>query len=418
MRRVCLFLFILAGLLAAQPARSQPPLSLRFMSQRTQLDRYLGSAKVGQIAGQDFKLFVDNQQRVRLLALEIENFDNDVPDDVGLELPEKRRNIGVCLPLTNHFTLRYVHNFFEYNISDDFTTEGYYPCFDDTTNRVAVGFEEDNERSLLAYGYARRQLGAWQLYAAGSQERYDKGMRQIERVVNERFGLATCGGLDAWQLFASSTFNFDTERTTWSAGLAHPVPMGSHQPGLYASWRMKPEATFALAMFTFGTAAFPQGMTTDLFASSEVSTLHTSRIVRGRDFDVMGGSSSGYKIQEMGALTGYFTYVDTKVSETASVRELEATLYSTLPWHAAVLADPFIGLSHAESRDLIYNPCRRGMDDPGQAWNTVLLGGKLKVLDRPDPRGARKVGYLKLESKLRFNRYGFNGLSLEGTFWL
>ncbi len=418
MRRTSLYFFILTCLFAAQPARSQEPLSLRFMSQRTQLDRYLGQDAVGQISGQDIKLFVDNSRRTRLLALEIENYNNDVPDSIGLELPEKRRNIGVCLPLTNHFTFRYVHNSYEYNISDDFTTEGYYPCFDDTTNRIMLGFEEDNERSFLAYGYGRQQLGHWQLYTAASQERYDKGMRQKERVINERLGFATSRLVSGLQLFASGTYNFGTERPTWSAGLARPVPMGSTQPGFYVSGRYKPEATFVLAMFTIGTKAFPQEMVADQFTSSMVSTMHTSRIVRGRDFDVMGGSSSGYKIQEMSDVAGYLTLVDTEVTETASVRELEAALYGTLSWCIARLANPFIGFAHSESRDLIYNPMLHGMDDPGQSWNTVMLGGKINVLARPDPRGTRKAGYLKLESKLRFNRHGFNGLSLEGTFWL
>ena len=71
MRRTSLYFFILTCLFAAQPARSQEPLSLRFMSQRTQLDRYLGQDAVGQISGQDIKLFVDNSRRTRLLALEI-----------------------------------------------------------------------------------------------------------------------------------------------------------------------------------------------------------------------------------------------------------------------------------------------------------------------------------------------------------
>ncbi|MFA5107281.1 MAG: hypothetical protein WC497_03065 [Patescibacteria group bacterium] len=418
MRRISPYLFILTCLFAAQPARSQEPLSLRFMSQHTQLDRYLGTTGVGQITGQDIKLFVDNPRRTRLLALEIENFDNDVPDSIGLELPEKRRNIGVCLPLTNHFALRYVHNSYEYNISNDFTTEGYYPCYDDTTNKIMLGFEEDNERSFLAYGYGRRQLGAWQLYLAASQERYDKGMRQKERVVNERLGLAACNNLAGLQLFASSTYNFETEQPTWSAGLARPVPMGSRQPGLYVSGRLKPEATFVLAMFTLGTKAFSQEMTTDLLASSEVSTMHTSRIIRGRDFDVAGGSSSGYKVQEMSDVAGYLTLVDTEVTKTASVRELEAALYGTLSWCIGRLTNPFIGFAHSESRDLVYDPVLHRMDDPGQSWNTVLLGGKIDVLSRPDPRGARKTGYLKLESKLRFSRHGFDGLCLEGTFWL
>lgn len=425
---------------ARAPAEDGQPYLYRFKAEQGRHDRFVGDHEVGSIGQRRFELDIDDFYHTRLLALEYQKFDNDVPDSAGLELEDEKFAFGADWPVGKHCDLKVAANVFAYPenpyvnpTGEDYWAWGVYPTYHPDGFALATGVERDQARTFLSYGYLKRPWRSGNVSLGASREETFEGHMTPTRVVAKRFGgnaiLASQHGL----LCFGSTYNSDTERFTWLGGLArlstlddrntpHDEAAGMN-PGAILIGRFKPEAKYGLAIVGLWKSAVNARSCPGMMEAFYRGTFNTTRVVRNRDFGTPG-VSSGYDTQDFGRIALAVTAMDITVGSTAHLRDAEVDLYGTLPGRFGPVHDPYLGVWRGRSTDLLYDPSAHRLNAVRQDYVVVVLGTKFVVRSPAtydnDPRGRshgrKQSGYLRLEALTRFDET-FQGVTVTGTYW-
>ncbi|MFA6197819.1 MAG: hypothetical protein WC734_01520 [Patescibacteria group bacterium] len=392
-------------------------------------ERYISTTNVGDVTERESRYFLQAPNRDILIAFEAQNNVVKVPVEAGLELQLTGVSLGVSPPLKEWWgkplALKLAGERSAYQRKrgepvNDFWAFGVYPKYVPSDTRTFnLDLEHDSERTWQFDGYAgfgntnRLYLGA------GRSEYVKQGSKRLMSA--RRVGSAARVAFGTNNLaFGGVTYTFDTERPTWSLGLAHCVnhggPSGSGaNPAFIAIGRIKPEAKFGLGIVTLWGQALGKGMVGGLMESFVPGSFVQTQVVNNKTFDTPG-QSNAYDAQDFGRIAATVTIVDVKAGATTRMRQAEYTLYGTLP-HSGVITNPYAGLSYDESTDLLFSPRLRRMTDPGHVWTTVKAGAKLQIVSRPDPRRLARSGYLRIELNTRIHGH-IQGAGIEATYWI
>ena len=379
--------------------------------------REVAGKRVGDIFAGGMSLYVtDPATHSMLFGFQYEEFNNNVPENIGLRLPKQRFAAGFYLPVTRRCSFKVAYTQEDFLNDTPYSTFGLYPQYSRENGSLQIGFERDQQGRAFSFllGKLDDSRGTW--YYSASFERFQEGHAVV---ITESYTRVGGGYLYSvpntrFRLLAGGNYNPVLSKPTWVFGASHYTDRNSFgvNPSLAAFWRIKPASTYGLCIVgLFG--QFGEHPTTAIHDASIRGAAKDTRLIAGQS---MGdpGVGSAYDTNDFGLIVFAVSMLSVDAGPEVTLVENDFTGYATYPREVGPIVRPYIGMTWVRSRDLVYEYALHQLTDPEQTRFELKIGGKFQAGTSLATDQNYELGFFRFE--LMVNNLGGGSISFQRWF--